>query len=62
MIYMYTLIPQRAQIKLLFALRQAVFEIVYFYIRDLDVTLKVKCDFGSIDALYVYTYTPKGPN
>ena len=41
----------------LFALRQAVFEIEPIFIY---ATLKwpwtVKCDFGSIDALYVYTY------
>ena len=107
MFYMYTLIPQRDQIKLLFALRQAVSEIEPIFIYATFVTLKgqmwvwqhmsymytlipqrpklssfllygkrfsrqfifiytiltwpwkVKCDFGSIDALYVYTYTPE---
>ena len=39
MLYMYTLIAQGAEIKLLFALRHAVSEIAYFHIRDLDVTL-----------------------
>ena len=60
MLYMYTLIPQRAQIKLRFALRQAVYEIepIFMY-ATLTWPWKVKCDFGSIDALYVYTYTPE---
>ena len=38
----------------------------YIYMRDLDVILswpwKVKCDFGSIDTVYVYTYTPGSSN
>ena len=39
MLYMYTLISQGAEIKLLFPVRQAVFEIAYIHMRDLDVTL-----------------------
>ena len=60
MLYMYTVIPQQAQIKLLFALHQAVFKIEPIFIyAPLTWPWKVKCDFGSIDALYVYTYTPE---
>ena len=37
---MYTLMPHGAEIKLLFAVRQSVFEIrAYIHMRDLDVTL-----------------------
>ena len=61
-LYVYTYTPA-AQIKLPFALRQAVFEIEPIFIyATLTWPWKVKCDFGSIDALYVYTYTPEGPN
>ena len=61
-LYVYTYTPE-AQIKLLFALRQAIYEIEPIFIyATLAWPWKVKCDFGSIDALYVYTYTPEGPN
>ena len=60
MFYMFTLIPQKAQIKLLFALRQAVSEIEPIFIHAaLMWPWKVKCNFGSIHALYVYTFTPE---
>ena len=53
-------LPQRAQIKLLFALWQAVFEIepiyMHAHVRMRAHTMKIKI------CLYVYINTPGGPN
>ena len=63
MLYMYTLLPQRPKLSSFFALRQAVYEREPIFINaTLTWPWKVKCDFGSIDALYAYTYTPRGWN
>ena len=62
---MYTLIPQRVQIKLLFALWQAVFEIESILIyatltstwRDLERSNVILSAY----MLYMYTLIPQGP-
>ena len=63
MLYMYTLIPQRAQIKLLFTLRQAVSEIEPIFIyatltlpwHDLEGSNVILAAY----MLYMYTLIPK---